>query len=121
VKFITLVKLAEGGPRPPASLFQAIAKLGEDAQKAGVLVEMGGLKPTSYGASVRLDKGKVTVMDGPFAEGKEVIGGYSIYDVKDKQAAMEWTQRFVDLHREHWPECVFEVELRQMMDGPPPV
>jgi hypothetical protein len=117
---MTMVKGVEGGPRPPASLFAAIAKLGEDAMKAGVAVFMGGLMPTSYGALARLSKGKITITDGPFAEAKEVIGGYAVYEVKDKQEAMQWVQRFLDIHREHWPEWSGEVEVRQIMDGLPP-
>jgi len=89
----------------------------KDAAKAGVFVEMGGLLPTAMGARVRLAGGKVTVTDGPFSEAKEVIGGYAVYDVKTKAEAIEWTKRFLDLHKKHWPSWEGEVEVRQLFDA----
>ena len=95
----------------------AIAKLGEEAAKAGVLVETGGLLPTAAGSLFRLSNtGKLTVTDGPFSEAKEVIGGYAIYDVKAKADAVEWTTRFAKLHKQHWPGWEGEFELRQLME-----
>ncbi|CAN5186235.1 YciI family protein [soil metagenome] len=120
MKFMTLVKGREGQTQPPPALFGAIAKLGEDAAKAGVFVTMGGLMPTSAGAVARLSKGRITVTDGPFAETKEVIGGYAIYETKTKAEALEWTRRFLDIHRQHWPEWEGEVEVRQLMEQPAP-
>jgi hypothetical protein len=122
MRFMTFVKSAENtyGPPPPA-LMQAIAVLGEEAGKAGVLVEMGGLMPSSAGARIRLDKGKLTVLDGPFAEAREVIGGYAVFSVPSKAEAMKWGERFMALHVEHWPIWEGESEIRQVMefDGPP--
>jgi hypothetical protein len=119
MKFMTLVKSAEGSGPPPQGLMAGIAKLGEEAAKAGVLVETGGLMPSVAGAKVRLSKGKLTVTDGPFTEAKEVIGGYAVYDVSSKEEAIEWTKRFMELHRKHWPGWEGETELRQVFDGPP--
>ena len=121
MRFITMVKSPENptaGPPPPA-LFEAIAKLGEDASKAGVFVEMGGLLPSSAGASVRLADGRITVTDGPFSEAKELIGGYAIYNVKSKQEAIDWAKRFMQLHKDLWKGWEGEVEVRQLMDQPP--
>jgi len=117
VKFITMVKSAERAAPPPQALMDGIAQLGADAAKAGVFVEMGGLLPTAMGARVRLAGGKVTVTDGPFSEAKEVIGGYAVYDVKTKAEAIEWTKRFLDLHKKHWPSWEGEVEVRQLFDA----
>jgi hypothetical protein len=99
---------------------EAIAKLGEEAAKAGVFVEMGGLLPTAIGARLRLSGGKLTVTDGPFSEAKEVIGGYAVYSVKTKQEAIEWATRFMNLHKQHWPGWEGETELRQLMEFGPP-
>ena len=121
MRFMTLVKAAENlrsGP-PPMELIQAIGKLGEQASKAGTMVEMGGLLPSAAGARVTLSGGKVTVIDGPFTEAKEVIGGYAIYDVKSKAEAIEWSVRFLELHKQYWKEWQGEVELRQLMEAPP--
>jgi hypothetical protein len=99
---------------------EAIAKLGEEAAKAGVFVEMGGLLPTAMGARLRLSGGKLTVTDGPFSEAKEVIGGYAVYSVNTKQEAIEWATRFMNLHKQHWPGWEGETELRQLMEFGPP-
>ena len=85
-------------------------------EKAGVLVETGGLLPTAKGARLRLAGEKVSVSDGPFSEAKEVIGGFAVYDVKSKAGAIEWATRFINLHKQHWPGWEGEVELRQLME-----
>jgi hypothetical protein len=115
-----MVKSAEAAGPPPGPLMAAIARLGEEAMQAGVMVEMGGLLPTAMGTRVRLSGGRLTVTDGPFIETKEAIGGYAVYDVKSKEEAIKWTTRFMELHKEHWPGWEGESELRQMFDGPPP-
>jgi hypothetical protein len=70
------------------------------------------------GARIQLSAGKLIVTDGPFAETKELIGGYAVYDVKSKQEAIEHTSRFLQLHKQHWPGWEGEVEIRQLF-GPP--
>jgi hypothetical protein len=118
MRFMTLVKSAETSAPPPQALMDAIGKLGEEAARKGVMVEMGGLLPTAMGARVRLAGGRLTVTDGPFTEAKEVIGGYAVYAVKSKAEALEWTRRFMALHQEHWKGWEGEVELRQLYDPP---
>lgn len=117
MRFMAMVKSAESSSPPPQSLMEAIAKLGEEGVKAGVLVETGGLYPSAMGARVRLSGGKLKVTDGPFTEAKEVIGGYAVYDVKSKDEAITWTTRFIQAHRDHWPGWEGESELRQIFDG----
>jgi hypothetical protein len=114
MRFMTLVKSPENAGPPPQALMDGIARLGEEAGKAGVLVEMGGLLPSAMGASIRLSGGKITVTDGPFAEAKEVIGGYAVYEVASKAEAIYWCERFLQLHKDTWPEFEGEVELRQV-------
>jgi hypothetical protein len=118
MRFMTLVKSAETSAPPPQALMDAIGKLGEEAARNGVMVEMGGLLPTAMGARVRLAGGRLTVTDGPFTEAKEVIGGYAVYAVKSKAEALEWTRRFLALHQEHWKGWEGEVELRKLYDPP---
>src|SRR5436190_18322602 len=98
MRYMIMVKGYENAGPPPKALMDAIAKLGEEAGKAGVMVDMGGLMPTAMGARVRLSGGTITVTDGPFTEAKEVIGGYAVYDVKSKQDALYWTRRFMEIH-----------------------
>jgi hypothetical protein len=114
MRFMAMVKAPEASGPPPQALMGAIAKLGAEATKAGVLVETGGLLPSALGARVRLAGGKVAVLDGPFTEAKEVVGGYAVYEVKSKDEVIEWTKRFIDLHRQHWPGWQGEAEIRQI-------
>ena len=110
-------KESEAGCPPNPELLAAIGKLSEDMAKAGVLVDMGGLAPTSQGARVRLAGGKVTVTDGPFAETKEVLGGYAIVQVKSKEEAVELARRFWEIHAEVLgPSYVGEGEIRRMYE-----
>lgn len=117
-KFMTIVTGSEKHAEPPPALFEAIDKLMKDAGKR--LVGVGGLLSSDKGARARLSKGKVTVTDGPFTEAKEVIGGFAIYEVPTLAEAKDWTRRFLDLHVKHFPGWDCEVEIRQMMEEPPP-
>ena len=122
MRFMTLVKSTENSGPPPQKLMAAITKLGEEATKAGKMLETGGLAPASTSTRVRLTAGKVTVIDGPFAETKEVIGGYAVFEVESKQEIIDITTKFMELHREHWPEWEGETEVRQVFgpsDFPP--
>jgi hypothetical protein len=116
MKYMAMVSSAETNGPPPPALMQAMMTLGEDATKAGVLVEQGGLLRTALGVRVRLAGGKLTVTDGPFSEAKEVIGGYAVYSVKSKEEMLEWTRRFMEIHREHWPGWEGVSEVRQIFD-----
>lgn len=117
MRFMTLVKSTETSGPPPQKLMEAIDKLSQDAAKAGTFVEAGGLGPLALATRVRLAKGKVTVIDGPFAETKEVVGGYAVFDVQTKQEMVDATVQFMELHREHWPGWEGETEIRQIF-GP---
>jgi hypothetical protein len=116
MRFISMVKFAEAKAVPPSKEFlEAMGQLTQDAAKAGcVMVGAEGLLPTSMGARVRLADSKVTVMDGPFTEAKEVVGGFAIFDAPSKAEMLEWTRRFMDLHRTHIPGWEGEAELRQI-------
>jgi len=107
--------LAESGP-PPAALFEAIGKLCEEGVKQGRMVSFGGLKPTSMGARMRIENGKVVRTDGPFTESKEVIGGFSIYNVASKEEAIEEGRKFMELHHTHWPTWQGVLEIRPMYE-----
>jgi len=80
--------------------------------KDGVLVQTGGLAPSKEGVRIRLAAGKVTVVDGPFIESKEVIGGWAILETRSKEEAVRIGTEFMELHRKHWPEFEGESELR---------
>jgi hypothetical protein len=117
MRFMMIVKHAEKQGPPPKQLMDAIAKLAEEETKAGTMLGSGGLAPTAHGARVRLSRGQVTVTDGPFAETKEVVGGYAQFELKSKEEAIESAVRFMELHKKHWPGWEGETEVRQMF-GP---
>jgi hypothetical protein len=123
MRFMMLVKHAEknSGP-PPKELMDAMAKLSEEAVKAGTMIASGGLAPTAASTRVRLSGGQVTAIDGPFTEAKEVVGGYAVFELKSKQAAIEGALQFMELHKKHWPGWEGETEIRQIFgpeDFPP--
>jgi hypothetical protein len=84
---------AAPGAMPDAKAVAAMMKYNESLQKAGVLLALDGLHPPSMGARVTFSEGKATVTDGPFAEAKEVLGGYWMIQVKSKEEAIEWASR----------------------------
>ncbi|MDB5049124.1 MAG: hypothetical protein JWO30_2195 [Fibrobacteres bacterium] len=84
---------AEKGVMPDEKLIHAMMKYNEDLAKAGVLLSLDGLHPSSKGARVKVTGGKQTVIDGPFTEAKELVGGYWIIQVKSKAEAVEWAKR----------------------------
>jgi hypothetical protein len=124
MRYMMIVKgsenFAESGP-PPAALIEAIGKLGEEAAKKGTMVSFGGLKPTSDGARMRISKGKIVTTDGPFTETKEVIGGFSIFNLSSKEQALEEARKFMELHRIHWPSWEGETEIRLMYEENEPI
>jgi len=114
MRFMMLVKSAENAGPPPKELMDAIAKLGEQATKTGNMIETGGLAPAAMTTRVRLSGGKITSLDGPFAETRELVGGYAIFEFNSKQEAIESTLNFMELHRKHWPGWEGETEIRQI-------
>jgi hypothetical protein len=118
MRYLVMVKYSESGTPPSQALLDALAKNRQEATQAGALVEVGGLFPSELGARIRLTGGGLTVTDGPFTETRELVGGYSVYEVKSKQEAIEWTYRFVQVFAEHWPAGECEAEIRQIFEAP---
>jgi hypothetical protein len=116
MRYLVMVKYNEQGTPPPQSLLDAIAINRAEATRAGALVEVGGLMPSETGTRIRLSGGKLVVTDGPFSEAKELVGGYSVYEVETRQEAIDWTYRFMSLFAEHWPEGECEAEIRQLIE-----
>jgi hypothetical protein len=114
MRFMMIIKTAkelDAGKMPSKEAFEEMSKFNEQIAKAGVLLDMGGLKATSHGAKVKFSGGKKTVMDGPFAEAKEVVLGYWIVQVKSREEAVEWAKRApVALS----PDDEVEIEVRQL-------
>ena len=91
--FVKASPESEAGAMPSADNIAEMMKFNEELAKAGVLLDLNGLQPTSRGARVRYDGAKRTVVDGPFAEAKELVAGYWVLQVKSMQEALEWAKR----------------------------
>jgi hypothetical protein len=117
MKFMMLVKHPENSGPPPKELMDAINVLSQEAATKKSMLDSGGLAPTAQGARVRLAEGKVRVIDGPFSEAKEIIGGYAQFEFATKQEAIDSAVQFMELHRKHWPGWEGETEVRQIF-GP---
>lgn len=116
MRYIVLLKAANPDTPPPAELMDAIMKLGEEATKAGAMLDNAGLAPSAAGARVDVVDGKLSVTDGPFAESKEMIS-YALYDVRSKEEAVEWTRRFMKLQLDLWPGWEGAAQVLKVM-GP---
>ncbi len=117
MQFMMLVKHAENSGPPPKEFMDAMAKLGEEAVKAGAMIASGGLAPTAKSTRVRLSRGQINAIDGPFTEAKEVVGGYAVLEFKSKEEAIESAKHFMELHKKYWPGWEGETEVRQVF-GP---
>ena len=111
IVFVKATKDSEAGLMPSEELLGAMAKFNEEMIKAGVMLDGNGLQPSSQGARVRFEGNKRTVIDGPFAETKELVDGYWILQVKSKAEAIEWIKRCPNPHN-----VDSEVEIRQLFE-----
>ena len=104
---------SEAGKMPEEALIAAMADYHEELVKAGALLDASGLQPTSKGVRIKYSGGKRTVIDGPFAETKELIAGYTLIQVKSREEAMEWARRFPSPFGEN---AEGEIEIRQLFE-----
>ncbi|HUB71457.1 MAG TPA: YciI family protein [Acidimicrobiales bacterium] len=92
----TLANEADLPTEPPSpELFDKMGQFVEEATKAGVIVATGGIAPTSEGARISLKNGEYRVVDGPFTEAKELVGGWALMECRDLSEAVEWSKRFL--------------------------
>jgi PhnB protein len=122
VRFMMILKAtkdSEAGRPPNPKLVAATAKLAEEANKAGLIVESGGLLPSSQGTRIRVSGGKTAVIDGPFAETKELAGGFAIFDLQSKEEAIESAKHFMQVHADILgPTYEGELEIRPIFGAP---
>src|SRR2546421_4244074 len=114
MRFMVIVKAnkdSEAGKMPSEEMLAKMAKFNEEMVKAGIMLDGAGLRPSSQGARIRFTGDKRSVIDGPFAETKELIAGYWIIQVKNKAEAIEWMKRCPKPHDE---DC--EIEIRQFFE-----
>lgn len=116
MRYMIIVKASaesESGALPDDRLVAAMADYHEQLAKAGVLLDGSGLQPSSKGWRIQYRQGERRVVDGPFAETKELVAGYTLIQVRSRQEALEWTRRFPAPHGDA-TDC--EIEVRQMYE-----
>jgi hypothetical protein len=113
-----MIKHAEGAPglEHPQGLYDAMGKFVQESFKSGILKDTAGLKRTQDGYRIKSKGGKLTRTDGPFAESKEVVGGYAIVETSTKEEADAMAEKFMELHREHVPDFECECEVRPIAE-----
>ena len=126
MRFMMIVKAtkdSEAGLPPSPALMAAIGKMAEDAIRRGALVDVGGaLFPSSQATRINVSAGKTSVVDGPFSETKELVGGYAIFDLPSKEDAIRMGTNFMQVHADILGESYTgQLEIRPMMPSPPHV
>jgi hypothetical protein len=114
MRFMFIVKAnkdSEAGIMPKEDMLAAMADYHEELARAGVLLDANGLHPSAKGFRIKYEGGKRRIVDGPFAETKELIAGYTIIQVKSREEAVEWARRFPNPHN---GDC--EIEIRQLFE-----
>lgn len=121
MRYMMFIKHTEdyrGKPVPPA-LMKAMGEFVMPHLKSGKFIEAAGLMSTWRGKKVQLRGGRVSVIDGPFTESKEIVGGYTLAECASDEEALELARTFVELHRIHAPGMEIECELRPLQTGAP--
>lgn len=114
MRFLSMIRVDETtGQKPSEKLMRDMGQLIEEMTREGTLVRTAGLRPTAEGVRVRLRQGRLSTVDGPFAETKEVIGGYAVLEAPSMAQAIELTKRFLKIHGDDWN---LECEVRAL-DG----
>ena len=113
MRFMFVIKSGQAAT-PPAAMMEAMHAMALREVKAGRMIHDGGLMPRDTGAEVSVRRRKLVVTDGPFAETKEVIGGFAVFELPDMAAAVESARAFLDLHVEHMPDWEGSMEIREV-------
>ena len=113
MRFMFFITSAHTTP-PTPELIEAMDKLANEEIKAGRMIDTGGLMPLVTGARVRLESGKVSLIDGPFIEAKEMVGGYAIFDMQNKEEAVASAMNFMQMHIDYMPGWEGTCEIRPM-------
>ncbi|HXT14610.1 MAG TPA: YciI family protein [Gemmatimonadaceae bacterium] len=121
MRYMMFIKHTEDyyGKTPTPELMKAMGEFVVPHMKSGKFVEAAGLMSTRRGKKFQLRNGKINVIDGPFTESKEIIGGYTLAECDSDEEAIELAREFVELHRIHAPGMDVECELRPLQTGMP--
>ena len=118
MRFMVMVKMNEDVGEAPAALHEVMGRELAEAFASGSIIDAGGLYPTWQSVEIRLAGGEVATTDGPYAEAKEVVGGWAILQYDSLEAAVADQEEFAALHAKYWPEVTVISTLRQISDGP---
>jgi hypothetical protein len=116
MRYLCFVKMDEAEADPPAALMEAMGEHAGQGFASGMLVDAGGLYGVADAVEFRVSAGHLSVTDGPYAEAKEVIGGWAIIKVDSEEEARAEGQKMADLHLEHWPTWEGAIELRRISE-----
>ena len=119
MRFMSIVTSPQPPGPPLPEMMEAMGKLADREIKAGRMVDTGGLMPLATGAQVRITDGQLSVVDGPFVEAKEVIGGYAVFELRNKEEALASAKEFMQLHKDLFPGWEGVCELRALAPGGP--
>lgn len=115
MRFLSMIRINENSSKQPSEQLMAdMGRLIQELTESGVLLDTAGLRPTSEGVRVKLQGGKTSVIDGPFTETKEVIGGYAMLKADSMEEAIEVTRRFLLVHGDGWD---LDCEVRQLEEA----
>ena len=123
MRYMVFVKMAEDVGDAPGALHEAMGSAMQAKFADGTMLDAGGLYPTAESTEMRLTGGTITTTDGPYAEAKEVVGGYSVIEAASHEEAVRDARRVLELHQELWPGWEGSVEVRRIAgpeEGPPP-
>jgi hypothetical protein len=115
MRYFSIIRADESQGVPPQALMDAMDQYVAKTLKSGTVVSTGGLAPSAAGTRIRIKAGRITVTDGPFAETKEVIGGYAVLAGDNREDVIRSTKEFMQLHLDHWPGWEGECELRELV------
>jgi hypothetical protein len=117
MRVLGLLKMSENPGEPPAELFEAMDRTIKEISETTTLIDTNGLVPSSVAATViHGSSGKITMVDGPFTESKEHIGGYAFFEVETWEQAVETMRKIVAVHTDHWPTWEGSAEVRRVME-----
>ena len=123
MRYLVFVKMREDVGDAPAALQEVMGREMGEAFASGSMIDAGGLSPTAQSTEMRLTAGAITTTDGPYAEAKEVVGGYSIIEARSHEEAVQGARRVLEIHQEFWPGWEGSVEVRRIAgheDASPP-
>lgn len=121
MRYMMMIKHTEDyrGKPIPTGLMEAMDEFIGGYAKQGKFIDGNGLKSSHKGKKVQLRNGEIRVIDGPFTETKELVGGYAIIEAESDEEALDIGMKFMELHRIHWPEFEGESEIRPIETGAP--